>query len=110
MHGANFIAPLAASLFSEDVVKIRLVTRYTHHMKKLILLLTTLSLIGCIETNTQPEKPLVCSEKPETGRCRAAFQKYFFNAEKQSCEMFIWGGCGGNVPFETKLECEKTCL
>ncbi|EAR62670.1 proteinase inhibitor I2, Kunitz [Oceanospirillum sp. MED92] len=52
----------------------------------------------------------MCSDKPETGRCRAAFQKYFFNAEKQSCEMFIWGGCGGNVPFETKLECEKTCL
>lgn len=26
---------------------------------------------------------------------------------KQQCETFIWGGCHGVVPFETKAECLK---
>jgi len=51
-----------------------------------------------------------CELKPETGRCRAYFKKYYFDSDKKSCEEFVWGGCGGVVPFHSKSECEKSCL
>ncbi|MEO5730297.1 MAG: BPTI/Kunitz-type proteinase inhibitor domain-containing protein, partial [Byssovorax sp.] len=27
----------------------------------------------------------------------------------QRCRDFIWGGCGGTVPFETRRECRSVC-
>ena len=47
-----------------------------------------------------------CTLIPDPGMCMAAIQKYFFNQETQQCEDFIWGGCGGVVPFESLAECE----
>lgn len=42
--------------------------------------------------------------------CRAAHEKFFFNKETQECEMFTYGGCGGNDNrFNTKAECEERC-
>lgn len=46
---------------------------------------------------------------PEAGECRAAFEIYYFDQSTQSCQKFIWGGCGGVVPFETLEECQKSC-
>lgn len=51
-----------------------------------------------------------CKLKPEGGRCKALFWKYYFNQETKSCETFAYGGCDGVVPFETKEECQKACL
>lgn len=39
-----------------------------------------------------------------TGHCRAALRRYEWS--HGSCESFVWGGCGGLVPFETKAACE----
>lgn len=47
-----------------------------------------------------------CDLAPETGRCRAAIPKYYWDAEACACKEFIWGGCGGVVPFETIEACE----
>lgn len=56
-------------------------------------------------------KPLKCAEKTETGMCRAMFQRYTYNPSTDSCEQFIYGGCGGNGNnFITKNLCEKACL
>lgn len=42
--------------------------------------------------------------------CKAAIQKYFFNTETGLCEIFTYGGCGGNGNnFNTKFECEIKC-
>ncbi|MAV64287.1 MAG: hypothetical protein CBD97_00780 [Pelagibacteraceae bacterium TMED237] len=53
--------------------------------------------------------PDQCYLEPEPGQCLAAFDKYFFNQETNSCQMFIWGGCGGIVPFNSLLECQNIC-
>ncbi|KAJ3036222.1 hypothetical protein HDV00_002976 [Rhizophlyctis rosea] len=50
-----------------------------------------------------------CSLKPETGPCRALFYKYYYDSAAGQCKQFVWGGCGGVVPFQTETECEKSC-
>ncbi len=51
-----------------------------------------------------------CSQPAETGPCRAAYPRFFFNAESGECEQFIYGGCDGNDNnFETADECERAC-
>ncbi len=54
--------------------------------------------------------PKKCSLKPETGPCKAFFKKYYYDADNKTCKSFIWGGCGGLVPFDTLEDCNKTCL
>ena len=42
--------------------------------------------------------------------CRAFIPRYFYNDTAQQCEMFIYGGCGGNDNnFETAGECRQNC-
>ncbi len=50
-----------------------------------------------------------CELKPEAGRCRASFKKAYFDTKFKSCKEFVWGGCGGVVPFENIDACEQAC-
>ncbi|KAF6245487.1 hypothetical protein C6989_03395 [Nitrosopumilus sp. b2] len=50
-----------------------------------------------------------CNVEPDPGLCKAAFEKYYFNSETLSCDNFIWGGCGGTVPFNLLSECQMQC-
>ena len=50
-----------------------------------------------------------CGLAPDTGRCRAYIPKYYFDETSNSCQKFIWGGCGGTVPFETMESCMQQC-
>ena len=54
-----------------------------------------------------PEK---CLMKPEKGPCKALFWKHYFDPKTGECKEFVYGGCEGAVPFETREECEKECL
>lgn len=61
-----------------------------------------------------PEEPFSnysdsCKAKPDPGLCKAYFPKYYFNSNTSSCEQFIWGGCGGVVPFDSLLGCQVQC-
>jgi hypothetical protein len=47
-----------------------------------------------------------CHLEPDPGICLAYFPKYYFSQETGQCEQFIWGGCGGVVPFDTLEECQ----
>jgi hypothetical protein len=51
-----------------------------------------------------------CGLQPETGTCKAAIPKYAFDDKTGTCKTFIWGGCGGVVPFEDLESCEATCV
>ncbi|CAH3153069.1 unnamed protein product, partial [Porites evermanni] len=51
-----------------------------------------------------------CNLPPETGPCKAAIPRYFFNPHTHECERFTYGGCQGNANnFKTLEDCEKSC-
>lgn len=66
-------------------------------------------LVIAIFSNCSKEQPLPekCSLHPDSGLCKAAFRKYYYDKEEKRCKEFIWGGCGGSVPFETLEECRE---
>lgn len=74
----------------------------------MILLLGTL-LSACQSASSSASLPEACTLKPESGKCRAAHTRYWFDADSGSCRAFIWGGCEGVVPFETLQQCQQTC-
>lgn len=58
--------------------------------------------------SNQPNK---CFLEPSIGDCRAFSNFFFYNSRSNSCEPFIFGGCGGNINrFGTKEDCTKTCI
>lgn len=53
----------------------------------------------------------LCAFKDEQGPCKAVKDRFFFNVDHGRCELFEYGGCGGNANnFETLEECEETCV
>lgn len=79
-------------------------------MKKNIVITFMISLffISCSSTK-EPKLDERCYEKPDTGMCKALFYKYYYNQKEGKCESFVWGGCRGNIPFETLKECKSSC-
>ena len=54
--------------------------------------------------------PNLCSLPAESGPCLAAFRRWYFDADAQSCRPFTWGGCGGNDNnFESPQLCREAC-
>lgn len=52
-----------------------------------------------------------CTAKAVTGPCRAYFSRWYFDAEKNSCDNFIYGGCWGNKNnYLSKEECMSRCF
>ncbi|XP_036392486.1 kunitz-type protease inhibitor 2 [Megalops cyprinoides] len=51
-----------------------------------------------------------CRAPMLVGPCRAAFPRFYYDATNQTCNPFIFGGCGsnGNI-FTTEEECKSTC-
>ncbi|XP_078085508.1 actinia tenebrosa protease inhibitors-like [Mustelus asterias] len=46
----------------------------------------------------------------DPGKCRGYFEIYCYNQFTESCEKFIYGGCGGNANnFGTLTECKRKC-
>ncbi|XP_054471277.1 tissue factor pathway inhibitor a isoform X2 [Anoplopoma fimbria] len=53
----------------------------------------------------------LCALKDESGPCKATKDRFFFNVDTGHCELFEYGGCGGNANnFETLEACEETCV
>ncbi|ODM86787.1 Boophilin-G2 [Orchesella cincta] len=51
-----------------------------------------------------------CTLPSDEGSCLAMGKKFFFNTATKQCEIFNYGGCGGNAnQFETKEDCDKAC-
>lgn len=47
-----------------------------------------------------------CDLVPDPGPCRAFFRRFFWDKESATCKPFIYGGCGGAVPFRSVSQCE----
>lgn len=50
-----------------------------------------------------------CSLAPHAGECRAAMVRFYYNSASGRCQTFLWGGCGGVVPFQTEEQCRSAC-
>lgn len=51
-----------------------------------------------------------CLVAPDAGPCRAMVESYYYNTRLGVCEMFLYGGCGGNPNrFSSIQECENKC-
>jgi len=72
-----------------------------------------LGIVGCSSDNKAPVPSVKndekCIQKPNPGKCRAAITKYYFDIENKKCKSFVWGGCGGVVPFDSMGECQSSC-
>lgn len=52
-----------------------------------------------------------CTAEAVTGPCRASFLRWYFDAEKNSCDDFIYGGCQGNKNnYLSKEACMSRCF
>lgn len=52
-----------------------------------------------------------CAPKAVTGPCRAAFPRWYFDAEKNACDAFTYGGCRGNKnSYHSKEACMQRCF
>lgn len=74
-------------------------------MKRLIPVLITYF----VTASCDKDGPVVasnCDLTPDCGRCFAYMPRYYFDKNEQRCKEFIWGGCGGVVPFETMEACK----
>ncbi|KAM9326809.1 putative Kunitz-type serine protease inhibitor [Gastrophryne carolinensis] len=55
--------------------------------------------------------PEECSGPSVVGLCRAAFPRWFFNAETETCQKFIFGGCGGSKNNHmSERDCIDKCV
>ncbi|XP_067942905.1 carboxypeptidase inhibitor SmCI-like [Watersipora subatra] len=63
------------------------------------------------EEKEEMEVAPMCTMKADSGPCLSYVQRYYYNEDKQRCEMFVYGGCLGNTNnFRTKYECENSCM
>lgn len=52
-----------------------------------------------------------CEQLQETGPCRGAFRRFWYDADAGACHLFIYGGCGGNENnFRTLGACRRVCV
>lgn len=62
------------------------------------------------ETESEPFTSQHCFLPSEAGECRALERRYFYNSQEGLCELFAYGGCGGNQNnFRSAEECEQRC-
>jgi hypothetical protein len=70
---------------------------------------TTELKISPTPTPTPSAVPL-CTLPMAVGPCRGQFPRHYFNHASKRCELFTYGGCGGNRNrFMTLAECQSTC-
>lgn len=75
-------------------------------MKLSLVKVLLIALISCVENDIAPRNER-CLLEPDPGLCLAAFQRFYYDQAEGKCKIFIWGGCGGVVPFNTLEECEE---
>lgn len=82
-----------------------------------IVILSLSAFVSAAEEITIPPMPWEnisadprCTMVPEKGPCKAIYWKYAYDPKSNQCKEFMYGGCEGTVPFETKEECVNVCV
>ena len=74
-----------------------------------INVLDVVAIISLIINPEEEELPAECYLEPDPGPCFGYMPMYYFNQDTQTCEMFVYGGCAGLVPFQSLAECQNAC-
>lgn len=77
-----------------------------YNVRVLFIIFFAIILTSCKKDCMKSDK---CNLEPDAGFCKAYMPNYYYNKKDKKCKQFIWGGCGGVVPFETIEECEIQC-
>uniref|UniRef100_A0A3Q3X009 BPTI/Kunitz inhibitor domain-containing protein n=1 Tax=Mola mola TaxID=94237 RepID=A0A3Q3X009_MOLML len=86
-----------------------------HGLLRLDTSQTSLQLITTTRTKTDTIhvflRPDACFLDQNPGSCQNYTVMWFFDAKRNECARFWYGGCGGNDNrFQTQAECESVCL
>jgi hypothetical protein len=80
----------------------------TSKMLKRFLLLMIVA--TAMVSATPPLTTDVCTFSKDVGRCRGRKIMFRYNQDEGRCELFLYGGCGGNANrFTSLLECHERC-
>lgn len=62
------------------------------------------------EGELEPFRQEHCLLQSDTGPCRALQPRYFYDSQTGVCDVFGYGGCGGNQNnFQSAEDCENRC-
>ena len=68
------------------------------------------STLATITPPTGEPKSTICLAPVDSGECSDSITAYYYDAQHQICQAFIYGGCGGNANrFQTEEQCERLC-
>jgi hypothetical protein len=70
----------------------------------LLLIVIGLGSLSCERDCASSER---CQLEPDSGPCYAYFTRYYYDKTEKRCKPFVYGGCGGAVPFETLAQCQE---
>ncbi|KAM7352566.1 uncharacterized protein ACRADG_005024 isoform 1-T2 [Cochliomyia hominivorax] len=85
---------------------------FSGKLKILIILMLSVAILIKVNdaANTEKKQDPKCLLPMEPGPCRMSLNRFYYNAETDSCEEFKFGGCKGNDnKFGFKQTCEAAC-
>ena len=75
-------------------------------LKKINSIILSLLLLSACTKDCQTDNP-ICSHTPPTDElCEAAFQRWFYNVEENTCEQISYSGCN-QYGFESLKACQE---
>ncbi|XP_032682374.1 papilin-like [Odontomachus brunneus] len=67
-------------------------------------------IVTTVTPPTEQPKSSICLMPPDAGSCDGTIIAYYYDAQQQMCQAFLYGGCGGNAnKFQTEEQCERLC-
>lgn len=79
---------------------------------KMFMTTTLVALVALFQASlslptARSQVPPPCLALPDPGPCKGSFIKYFWDSKARQCKKFVYGGCGGIVPFDTYFQCKS---